>query len=255
MRPGSPHQSSPCGSRPATQAASRAEHRRCEALCDGDIVEAAIAELCPQSFPPVHSIVHCGAPVLGEHLIERRPVRRRSRRAVRAGEVPLSDSCLEVLQRHAPQIRPVVQELGQALPEIRILRTSLELNKRQVTSVAQEDEINAAGVQARLASHDYRGTDQAKLFQRHSGCSLSCSCSCSSCSAGTCSSTCLLPSGSSITSLRAMPITLPARWAHRQRTRGLQQARPRGENRPLARPDHLQMRQQSLAEMALQRAG
>lgn len=51
------------------QVLERAEHRRCEALCDGDIVEAAVAELRPQSFPPVHSIVTASSTVVPQFLV------------------------------------------------------------------------------------------------------------------------------------------------------------------------------------------
>jgi hypothetical protein len=118
------------------QVPERSQHRRCEVLRDRDVMETAITQLRLQTFPPVHSIVCRGAPVLGEHLLERRPVRQRSRRAVRAGEVSLSNPSLEVLQRHAPQVRPIVQKLGQALPEIRVLGASLELDKCQIATVA-----------------------------------------------------------------------------------------------------------------------
>jgi hypothetical protein len=85
---------------------------------------------------------------------------------VQAAEIPLGDPGLEFLQGHFPQVRAIVEHLGQALAEVRILRTGLELNQGQVTAVSEQDQVHAAGVERGLPSHDDRRADQAEFLQR-----------------------------------------------------------------------------------------
>jgi hypothetical protein len=85
---------------------------------------------------------------------------------VGAAEVPLGDSGLEFLQGHSPEVRAVVEHLGEALAEVWILRAGLELDQGQVAAVAEQDQVHAAGVERGLPTHDDRRADEAEFLQR-----------------------------------------------------------------------------------------
>ncbi len=79
---------------------------RREALGDHYIAEATRQQLTGEAVPPVEgvSVVRAvGRPTLCCRIPDRGlPVSNRSRRAMRSGEVPNSDSVLEILDGHSP---------------------------------------------------------------------------------------------------------------------------------------------------------
>ena len=69
-------------------------------------------------------------------------------------QVALHDALVELLDGHPPQVRAVVDELGQGVPEVRVLRAGLEFHQDQVTGGNGADQVDAAGRDAGLAAHD-----------------------------------------------------------------------------------------------------
>ena len=75
-------------------------------------------------------------------------------RAVASFQVALHDALVEFLDGHSPQVRTVIDELGQGVPEVGVLRAGLEFHQHHVAGGNDADQVDAAGRDAGLTAHD-----------------------------------------------------------------------------------------------------
>src|ERR687883_685514 len=116
---------------------NRTLHRRREVLGDYNVVERAGSQLLCEPLLERCSLLYEIRPDRKYCFIERSLPPKAVIAAVDAREKTAGDRVLKLFVSHPPDVRPIIEELGQCMAEIRVLRTCLELDEEKFTALRQ----------------------------------------------------------------------------------------------------------------------
>jgi hypothetical protein len=100
---------------------------------------------------------------------------------MRTAEESLHDTLVESIDAQTPQIGSVVNDLGERVPEVRVLWARLELNQNQLSCPREAEKVDAPRRECGLAPDNQEVSIETQVLGRQS-CGLAFTTSCRSCS-------------------------------------------------------------------------